>query len=78
MKPTCAICNLCAAPKGRYGVTAIFRRLLSCQRKSLDLPSLTILTVFRLLLSPVVVPENKASDDIDLEYQLQIIMRSSR
>jgi len=32
----------------------------------------------RLLLSPVVVPENKASDDIDLEYQLQIIMRISR
>jgi hypothetical protein len=30
----------------------------------------------RLLLSPVVVPENKASDDIDLEYQLQIIVRS--
>ena len=26
----------------------------------------------RLLLSPVVVPENKASDDIDLEYQLQM------
>ena len=33
-------------PKGRYGVRAIFRRRLSCQRKSLDLPSLTILTVF--------------------------------
>jgi hypothetical protein len=32
----------------------------------------------RLLLSPVVVPENKASDDIYLEYQLQIIIRSSR
>jgi hypothetical protein len=32
----------------------------------------------RLLLSPVVVPEKKASDDLDLEYQLQIIMRSSR
>jgi hypothetical protein len=31
----------------------------------------------RLLLSPVVVPENKASDGIDLEYQLQRIMRSS-
>jgi hypothetical protein len=32
----------------------------------------------RLLLSPVVVPENKASDDIDLEYQLQMVMRISR
>jgi len=32
----------------------------------------------RLLLSPVFVPENKSSDDINLEYQLQIIMRSSR
>ena len=33
------------------------------------------LDCIRLILSPVVIPENKASDDIDLEYQLQIIMR---
>jgi hypothetical protein len=32
----------------------------------------------RLLLSSVVAPDNKASDDIDLEYQLQRIMCSSR
>jgi hypothetical protein len=32
----------------------------------------------RLLLHPVAVPVNRASDDIDLEYQLQTIMRSSR
>ena len=28
----------------------------------------------RLLLSRVVVPENKSSDEIDLEYQLQIVI----
>jgi len=32
----------------------------------------------RLLLSPVVMAENKASDGIDLEYQLLVIMRNSR
>jgi hypothetical protein len=64
-------------PKSRYGVTAIFRHHVSCRLKSLDLASRTIFTI-RVLLSPVVVPDNKASDDIDLEYQLQRIMRSSR
>jgi hypothetical protein len=77
MKPTCAICNLYAAQRsiwrhGDISTPPILSAEVSGSSIFHDLDRI------RLLLSPVVVPENEASDEIDLDYQLQRIMRSSR
>src|SRR5690349_17551948 len=79
MKPTCAMRNLCVLPQEsiwRHGDTSTCPILLS-EISGRSIPD--DLDRICLLFSPVAVPENKASRDIDfLEYQLQIIMRSSR
>jgi hypothetical protein len=71
---TCAISNLCAAPN----VDMASRRYFDVSSPVSGCPIPDDLDRIRFVLSPVVVRENKASDDIDLDYQLQRIMRSSR
>jgi hypothetical protein len=46
LRQNCATDKSMGFAEARYVVTTIFRRHLSCQRKSVDLPFLTILTVF--------------------------------
>jgi hypothetical protein len=66
-----------------YALYVLPQKVDMASRRYFDVPHLVAevsgcsipydLDRIRLLLSPVVVSENKASDDIDLESQLQII-----